>query len=1017
MTLEKACQRLVDMVGSTPTTATLAAQLDTLSQQVGSIEGRVRIGCEDRLGAGLQDAEVRTSTQIKRMEVKLNKHEANIKTLQEQIKNLQRGGNHTTTGGGGGGVATASGDSSTVVARIDQVEIQLTAERERHSTDFSHLSTTLEHELTRTHTRLTHFDSERHIFEEGFKRYILRFQNEFRSIIQTLQKSMFKSHHDLEKVLKAEIESRLEHESTSSAQLDLKFLQLQKDLSSETKLQGLQRELQQLRQDQTRILQEFGGRLVKALEQARSASTTAAQALAKSEQSLTDATAAKEIASRTAVRVAAQGAGANSAARQSIISVNSPASTSSPNSPSSGGVLLTPSSTTFGSTGHGGVGGGGHHRSMSSMVDTRIAKKRPSLAPNTIITHQKTLALQNLVGTNTNANTNNNNNNNNSNNNNTNTNTNTNINTHPNPTTNKSTPVSTPKTPIGSSASPDDQTKKSGEAAPESTTISSSSSIVHDAEWAALRIQSMYRGFGVRRQVALAQSDQMPFCDGGGIDDTDGDDLSSLAVHGGVIPALVGCGGKNRALKRCIDCEKVLCQHCEQLLHQSSETRQHARQYLIMKARSTTMKTRTIVRQTDGDDDDDDDENVSLASPSSPSTATTLATFEGPHSKFQRGDLLLATLDTIASSIPPTTLFEPLMGKVVQVAVGRNHAGAITEAGQLWMWGDNSFGQVGTGDRTHRLDPTHIPINRAAPSSSSSSSSSASGLRVLEVSCGTEHTLARVSDGSSFSWGSGMLGRLGHRSDEDCEIPKEVTTLPRGVRVVQIETGEYNSAWLCQVDQQQMQQQKTGLEEYGDKDPMMDQTIQLFISGANEEGQCGIGNRIPQLTPAMVRITPTTTSSSSSSSSSSVPSASSSLIHITRIAFGAKHGILLTSNGDAYAFGSHEFGQLGTKVTTPKSIYQLTPTPITSLAQLKQHATEVVCGERHTHILTKEGQVWSFGSGESHQQGVFDNGTLNKSNATTMHGTADFISPITDLFAFAFCCCRFFVLCVVCVSS
>ncbi len=35
--------------------------------------------------------------------------------------------------------------------------------------------------------------------------------------------------------------------------------------------------------------------------------------------------------------------------------------------------------------------------------------------------------------------------------------------------------------------------------------------------------------------------------------------------------------------------------------------------------------------------------------------------------------------------------------------------------------------------------------------------------------------------------------------------------------------------------------------------------------------------------------------------------------------------------------------------------------------------TAVCCGERHTSVLSEAGTIWSWGSGETHQMGVFDN--------------------------------------------
>ena len=74
--------------------------------------------------------------------------------------------------------------------------------------------------------------------------------------------------------------------------------------------------------------------------------------------------------------------------------------------------------------------------------------------------------------------------------------------------------------------------------------------------------------------------------------------------------------------------------------------------------------------------------------------------------------------------------------------------------------------------------------------------------------------------------------------------------------------------------------------------------------------------------------------------------------------------------------GSNEFGQLGvgpSGVATVGSTHQLTPLLVSSLRTQGHSIVDVVCGERHTHVLTRAGSVLSFGSGEEHMMGVMDN--------------------------------------------
>ncbi|KAI8020712.1 PH, RCC1 and FYVE domains-containing protein 1 [Camellia lanceoleosa] len=112
------------------------------------------------------------------------------------------------------------------------------------------------------------------------------------------------------------------------------------------------------------------------------------------------------------------------------------------------------------------------------------------------------------------------------------------------------------------------------------------------------------------------------------------------------------------------------------------------------------------------------------------------------------------------------------------ISCGPWHTALVTSAGQLFTFGDGTFGALGHGDRGCTCIPTEVE--------------SLKGLRTLRVACGVWHTAAVVevetetsssepfessSSGMLFTWGDGDKGRLGHGDKEPRLVPELVAAL------------------------------------------------------------------------------------------------------------------------------------------------------------------------------------------------------------------------------------------------
>jgi alpha-tubulin suppressor-like RCC1 family protein len=81
-----------------------------------------------------------------------------------------------------------------------------------------------------------------------------------------------------------------------------------------------------------------------------------------------------------------------------------------------------------------------------------------------------------------------------------------------------------------------------------------------------------------------------------------------------------------------------------------------------------------------------------------------------------------------------------------QVSVREGQTAAIKTDGSLWTWGYNLYGQLGTNNITSYSSPVQTI---------------AGGTNWRQVSCGYQHTVAIKTDGSLWGWGNNTTGNLG----------------------------------------------------------------------------------------------------------------------------------------------------------------------------------------------------------------------------------------------------------------
>jgi alpha-tubulin suppressor-like RCC1 family protein len=76
---------------------------------------------------------------------------------------------------------------------------------------------------------------------------------------------------------------------------------------------------------------------------------------------------------------------------------------------------------------------------------------------------------------------------------------------------------------------------------------------------------------------------------------------------------------------------------------------------------------------------------------------------------------------------------------VIDISCGHFHSLLLTNCGEVYAWGRNSWGQIGNGCNDHQLIPIKVKgFNNE---------------RVVMISCGAYHSMALTECGHVYSWG------------------------------------------------------------------------------------------------------------------------------------------------------------------------------------------------------------------------------------------------------------------------
>ncbi len=102
-----------------------------------------------------------------------------------------------------------------------------------------------------------------------------------------------------------------------------------------------------------------------------------------------------------------------------------------------------------------------------------------------------------------------------------------------------------------------------------------------------------------------------------------------------------------------------------------------------------------------------------------------------------------------------------------KITAGNYFTCAVSFSGHPHCWGQNTYGQLGTGDTVRQTSPTQV-----------------SGLAgVADIAAGSNHACALMLDGTVRCWGSNLLGQLGNGMTNDSPLPVTVSGITSAVAI------------------------------------------------------------------------------------------------------------------------------------------------------------------------------------------------------------------------------------------
>lgn len=254
------------------------------------------------------------------------------------------------------------------------------------------------------------------------------------------------------------------------------------------------------------------------------------------------------------------------------------------------------------------------------------------------------------------------------------------------------------------------------------------------------------------------------------------------------------------------------------------------------------------------------------------------------------------------------------LSNIASVHAGNQTAFAVGEDGKLYGWGHNALGQLGLGnDVTNKATPVILALD---------------GANIVAIDSGHGHTVALMKDGRIYTFGDNRYGQLGDGSTSNRRVPTLLSTAVTSP--VSVQCGD-NATYVLTT------------------------TGAVYSFGQNTYGQLGHGTTTDVKNPTLIP----------------------SLTNIRALDTMSNHVLAVDTSGAVYAFGDNRYAQLGLGNRTSRNI----PTKLIGLSAVHR----VRAGDKNTLIELTDGNIITAGDNSYYQLGTGNNtATVTKQTITTV---------------------------------